>query len=410
MTAMNFPLDPSDGDIHDNYVYDATHGVWNANPQQIISRFISSDTAPTNPSAGDGWFDSETGKTYIYHDSSWVESGNPVIGFVDPYDQDSTSTGYFSMPKGTDAQRPINPSNGDMRFNTESGEPEWYSEAESAWFLFSDGVPSPVSVSYLLVAGGGSGGKTDAGGGGAGGYIQGTTVISPGTNYTISVGGGAPAQTGGALWLRGNSGTDSAGFGLVADGGSGGATGGGGTTTERTSLPGGSTGGAGSNGTSLSFVGTATVGQGFRGGIGASSQGGGGGGGAATVGESAPASTTAGDGGVGREWINGTYYAGGGGGGHGTPGTGGLGGGGNGTNTVGGIGTPGQINTGGGGGGGGSGYGDGAAGGSGVVAVKYPVTTQLSVGSGLIYNTQVSGDGLYNYTYFTAGTDTITFS
>lgn len=34
-----------------------------------------SDTAPTSPSQGDLWFESDSGKTYVYYDSSWIEVG-----------------------------------------------------------------------------------------------------------------------------------------------------------------------------------------------------------------------------------------------------------------------------------------------------------------------------------------------
>ena len=33
-----------------------------------------SETKPENPSEGDMWFNSENGVTYVYYDSSWVES------------------------------------------------------------------------------------------------------------------------------------------------------------------------------------------------------------------------------------------------------------------------------------------------------------------------------------------------
>lgn len=34
-----------------------------------------SETAPTSPSAGDLWFNSLTGGTFVYYDSFWVETG-----------------------------------------------------------------------------------------------------------------------------------------------------------------------------------------------------------------------------------------------------------------------------------------------------------------------------------------------
>ena len=39
-----------------------------------------SDTAPTSPSAGQIWFESDTGKTFIYYDSQWVEVGTQPLG------------------------------------------------------------------------------------------------------------------------------------------------------------------------------------------------------------------------------------------------------------------------------------------------------------------------------------------
>jgi hypothetical protein len=38
-------------------------------------KYAVSETAPTSPTAGDGWFDSGTGKFFIYYDSYWVEFG-----------------------------------------------------------------------------------------------------------------------------------------------------------------------------------------------------------------------------------------------------------------------------------------------------------------------------------------------
>jgi hypothetical protein len=83
--TLNFPAEPADGDIYLNYVYDATEGVWNANPRQLASRFVTSATTPAEPSNGDGWFNTTNGKTYIfYYDGTsgqWIESGYPVLGY-----------------------------------------------------------------------------------------------------------------------------------------------------------------------------------------------------------------------------------------------------------------------------------------------------------------------------------------
>ena len=50
--ALNFPITPADGDTYQGYVYDATAGVWNSDPHQIASRFVTSATAPSSPLRG----------------------------------------------------------------------------------------------------------------------------------------------------------------------------------------------------------------------------------------------------------------------------------------------------------------------------------------------------------------------
>ena len=85
MTALDFPAAPSDGDIYNNYVYDATRGVWNVYAQGLIARYTVSSTKPINATNGDAWFDTTEGITYVYYDdgdtAQWVETGNPVLSY-----------------------------------------------------------------------------------------------------------------------------------------------------------------------------------------------------------------------------------------------------------------------------------------------------------------------------------------
>jgi hypothetical protein len=85
MAALDFPTSPSDGDIYNNYVYDATRGVWNVYAQGLIARYTVSDTKPINATNGDAWFDTTEGITYVYYDdgdtAQWVETGNPVLSY-----------------------------------------------------------------------------------------------------------------------------------------------------------------------------------------------------------------------------------------------------------------------------------------------------------------------------------------
>jgi microcystin-dependent protein len=49
------------------------------------SSVVVSDTAPSSPGVGDIWYESDTGKMFVYYDSFWVEaSGTGSIGSVGP--------------------------------------------------------------------------------------------------------------------------------------------------------------------------------------------------------------------------------------------------------------------------------------------------------------------------------------
>ena len=251
------------------------------------------------------------------------------------------------------------------------------------------------NIDYLVVAGGGA---SDQGGGGAGGYNTGTVSVTGGTSYTITVGAGGAAGVGGTA--NGGNGNNSIINTISTSTG-----GGGGAWSTNTPGSGGSGGGAGQTGGGTYAGGTGTAGQGnnggSNGGFNAPNYPGGGGGGAGAVGGNATNGSTAGVGGAGKTWFDGTTYAGGGGGGNNVTsggGAGGAGGGGQGGygGALGGV-TAGTVNTGGGGGGdGGTGFG----GGSGIVIIRYSGGT---VGSG---GTITSAGGFTYHTFTASGTFT----
>ena len=257
-------------------------------------------------------------------------------------------------------------------------------------FAVNPFVSYSYTASYLIVAGGGGGGKDWSGGGGAGGLLTGTSTLTPGTSYTITVGAGGAGQTS-INTSPGASGSSSSfsAVGTTALGGGGGGSGSVGAGA--TGANGGSGGGGGGSNSGVSG-GTGTSGQGNNGGSVAVQNGGAGaGGGASAVGGNG-ASGTGGTGGVGTSSsITGSavFYAGGGGGGGYSPssvvaGAGGNGGGGAGNATSGGIGTAGTTNTGGGGGGGAGGSGNGGAGGSGVVIISIPAVNFSGITTGTV--------------------------
>jgi hypothetical protein len=320
----------------------------------------------------------------------------------------------FRLPVGDTAARPGSPEGREIRFNTETGKLEQFRPDVGEWItpantgviatggdsvydvdaegttyrvhVFTDTGNSSFSVSqggeveYLIVAGGGGGGNHPnasthgGGGGGAGGVLTGRQFVNS-NSYTVTIGDGGNEISSST---NGNSGDDSSVFGLTAIGG-----GGGGQSGSINGLSGGSGGGAGGG----TAAGSGTPGQGNDGGTTNTTEvsGGGGGGAGAPGGDS---TGEAGDGGAGiSSLITGTinFYAGGGGGGRHANfnkiASGGLGGGGRGggqsSDRIAVAGTP---NTGA-GGGGGNDYDPsvGAAGGSGIVIIRYPLRQENPV-------------------------------
>jgi len=250
------------------------------------------------------------------------------------------------------------------------------------WSGTATGMPNPgITAEYLVVAGGGSGGRAEAGGGGAGGLLTGTSVLTPGTTYTVAIGKGGGA-IGVGVFASGNSGKDSSFHSFVAVGGGGG----GGNFSN--GLAGGSGGGGGRYAPAgFNGGGSRTLGQGNVGG-GAWDERPGGGGGSGSAG-SRGGSFEAGNGGDGTPIsITGTsvvYAAGGGGGIAGRAGAGGSSGvGGRGGQWGGPAPTSGAANTGS-GGGGANGDEDGnwdypsGAGAGGVVVVAVPGNVSATV-------------------------------
>ena len=76
-TANSAPTSLEAGELAINY---ADGKIYYKNSSNTITSFTSkaiatSDTPPSSPSAGDLWYESDTGKTFIYYDSFWVEIG-----------------------------------------------------------------------------------------------------------------------------------------------------------------------------------------------------------------------------------------------------------------------------------------------------------------------------------------------
>jgi hypothetical protein len=287
----------------------------------------------------------------------------------------------------------------------------------------------PLYVDYLVVAGGGAGAWANSGstfraggGGGAGGYRNSfNNEISGGggasenaflaalaTNYIVTVGGGAAAQTSShVVPTNAWNGSDSVFNSVTSLGG-----GAGGFYSGNPGIPGGSGGGGGGQSEGGAQAGgLGETGQGYNGASMSGSYTGpaGGGGGAGEAGNT-DGGGAGGDGATSSITGTAVVRAGGGGGGTNGGSAGGDGGGGNGGSV--GIGLPGTANTGGGGGGGrnssSSGLQSGGSGGSGIVILRYPNTKTLTKTSGLTAATVTVGSD--KVTTITAGTGTIQFN
>ena len=239
-------------------------------------------------------------------------------------------------------------------------------------------IANTYDVDFLMIAGGGAGGSFVAsGGGGAGGYrnsystessganssSESPLALAPGTEYTISVGAGAPPNPGGGGVVGTDSFISGSGFTTVTSEGGGGCDQDGGSGGGKSRYSG--SGGAG----------TANQGKDggdHTGGNGQDNAGGGGGGASADGADNNGYASGAGGAGLSSSITGSAVTSAGGGGGGATAapvyGSGGTGGGGAGM-------TAGTANTGGGGGGGNSPASfsnvSGKSGGSGIVIIRY---------------------------------------
>lgn len=296
----------------------------------------------------------------------------------------------------------------------------------ATWFGTPYVVATNPIVEYLVIAGGGAGGYDRGSGGGAGGYRSsvfgefsggGVSASVPltcvlGTNYSVSIGAGGATVSGYSIF---NNGTDSSFSTITSVGG------GAGVNQGTPGKNGGSGGGDFSTQNGNSGAGSGTAGQGFAGGFTSNPyHGAGGGGGAGSVGEGGGSGNgNGGAGGIGvASSITGSsiFRAGGGGGGasmdFASPrngGAGGNGGGGAGGTGGGAAGTQGSSNTGGGGGGGSNiSQGNGAAGGSGIVILRYATTFNITLGAGLTGTTTTVGAS--KVTTITNGTGNVSWT
>ena len=73
--ALDFPSSPTNGQVYGNFIWSTAKGAWQAKP--ITGKVTTSATAPSAPSNGDEWFNTNDGNLYVYYTdvdgSQWVQ-------------------------------------------------------------------------------------------------------------------------------------------------------------------------------------------------------------------------------------------------------------------------------------------------------------------------------------------------
>ena len=158
--AVNFPDSPSNGDEFTTngitFVYNSTDGRWDATG--VSSTATTSDTAPTNPTAGDLWFDSSTAVLYIYYNdgtsSQWigvsqigtstVETGITVYSTIDDLPLSGVTEGSQALVDSTDTLY-IWSDNGWYKIALINTTPS-ISNVESSYTLSAEGANTLISI------------------------------------------------------------------------------------------------------------------------------------------------------------------------------------------------------------------------------------------------------------------------
>ena len=178
--AINFPNSPS---VNDQYTVGDRTWTWNGTYWQTstsMSTFTASDSEPVDADAGDIWFDSTIGKTFINYSGTWVEIGNAatVVDVIADADADTK----VQVESSADEDK--------IRFSTAGTERVIVDNAGNVGI----GISSPAS--NLEVTGSGVGNLR----------VEGNVVGSNNDGYGLHLYGGTPDSTtnaGGRIFLGG---------------------------------------------------------------------------------------------------------------------------------------------------------------------------------------------------------------
>ena len=137
--AIDFPASPSANDSHTvgttTWTYNGTYWGRSAN----TAKFTAADAAPSSPALGDLWYESDSGRAFIYYDSTWVELGHASDG--------QTFIVQDAIPTTGNA--------GDIWYESDSGKA--FIRYDSAWVEFGHAVDFGTDANVFNLDGGKSG-------------------------------------------------------------------------------------------------------------------------------------------------------------------------------------------------------------------------------------------------------------
>ena len=154
--ALDFPTNPSDGDIYQTYVYNGTVGVW----EKLSSAIKVSDTAPDNPVQGTMWWKSSTGALYVRYGSVWVAISGPTgadgadgadgaaVQYASKtnFPTSGNTLGQFVIAQDTKALYVWDGAEWDQVYSGSNQNPDWVVEPNSTYQLANDGTATTVTV------------------------------------------------------------------------------------------------------------------------------------------------------------------------------------------------------------------------------------------------------------------------
>jgi hypothetical protein len=137
--ALNFPADPTNGQVYENFFYSSALGVWKRTGGTGSASITVSDTVPESPTPGGLWLDSTSGNTYIYYEdedtSQWIQTSGP--GLVK-----GRNSEFFLQTTA-----PASPVDGDV----------WYDPSEGFTYIYYEDADSSQWIQFGLNRNGSTG-------------------------------------------------------------------------------------------------------------------------------------------------------------------------------------------------------------------------------------------------------------